>query len=164
MKRVGIGFGLLLALLALTGCAGVTPTGGAFQKTEVQSGKSKVIVLRLPSTLYADKLPAVQFDDQFVGFLPNGGFLEIDTTPGPHSISLVQHQEFARRWKWKPITFQANLIQGKTYFYEMDITMENFKTILLASRWDDKVSIRPVTEEKAMQTLPSLQKTLPTDK
>lgn len=164
MKRIAIYASILLVFLAVTGCAGVTPTGGNYQKSEVQSGKSKVIVLRLPSTLYKDRLPAVQLDGQFVGFLPDGGFLEVDTTPGSHSLTLASHEEYARRWRWKPFSIQIELKDKKTYFYEVDIFMDNFQTVLLASRWNDKMTLKPVVEDKAMQTLPTLQKTLITDK
>lgn len=154
----------ILSVILLIGCAGVTPTGGSYEKKPVATNQSKILLIRLNSTLYRDRLPAVRLDDQFVGFLPDGGFLELDTNPGTHQLTLIRHEDHARRWNFKPLTINVSLAPGETKFYEMDINMTNFRTVLLVSKWDDVVTLTPVAEEKALKTLPSLKKTLATDK
>lgn len=152
------------SITLLIGCAAVTPTGGPYEKKPVATNQAKILLIRLSSSLYKDRLPAVRLDDQFVGFLPDGGFLELDTTPGTHQVTLLRHEDHARRWNFKPLTINVPLAPGETKFYEMDISMTNFRTVLLVSKWDDRVTLTPVTEEQALKTLPSLKKTLVTDK
>lgn len=155
---------VLISAALLTGCVSVTPTGGPYEKKPVATNQAKILLIRLGSTLYRDRLPAVRLDDQFVGFLPDGGFLELDTTPGTHQVTLIRHEDYARRWNFKPLTINVALAPGETKFYEMDINMTNFRTVLLVSKWDDRVTLTPVAEEQALKTLPSLNKTLITDK
>ena len=71
---------LTFILLIFTGCATVTPTGGAFTDSVVETSKSRLIIFRGGGSLLAKEIPAVNiFGAQpSIYNLPSNSFIQED--------------------------------------------------------------------------------------
>ena len=73
-KLLGIVFiGLLLA-----GCTTVKPTGGLYKETTLESGKSKIIILRKGGSLISADIPTIGILGHGSYFLPSKSYIQAD--------------------------------------------------------------------------------------
>ena len=148
---------LTFILLIFTGCATVTPTGGAFTDSVVETSKSRLIIFRGGGSLLAKEIPAVNiFGAQpSIYNLPSNSFIQEDLVPGEYEIIVSKDKKSPGLvWRFEPIGTKINLIENKTTYLELEAS-----TNLLIYTAD----ITEVDEAYALGNLNSLNRVLNTD-
>ena len=148
---------LTFILLIFTGCATVTPTGGAFTDSVVETSKSRLIIFRGGGSLLAKEIPAVNiFGAQpSIYNLPSNSFIQEDLVPGEYEIIVSKDKNSPGLvWRFEPIGTKINLIENKTTYLELEAS-----TNLLIYTAD----ITEVDEAYALGNLNSLNRVLNTD-
>ena len=160
---------LLTAMAVLVaGCANtVKPSGGSYSENKPASDQAKLILYRTGGTLLKMETPLVLLDGKEIGTLPDGAFLEIETSPGVHTFEIRKYEEKA--WRFKPYSFKNSMQGGTTQFIELDITSLSGGWILplpfvTMSKTESKFELKKRTYAEAAESLTKLRKTLPTDR
>ena len=161
---------ILIAMMAILISACTTtvkPSGGSYLENKPTSDQAKLILYRTGGALLTLETPIILMDGNEIGMLPDGGFLEIEASPGIHSFEIKKYQEKA--WRFKPYNFKISMQSGSTQFIELDITSLSGGWIVplplvTVAKTESKFELKKRTYAEAADALAKLRKTLPTDR
>jgi hypothetical protein len=166
MRRKLIFLAAIVILIA--GCAtSVKPSGGNYSESIPTSDQAKLVLYRTGGALLTMETPIVFMDGKEIGTLPDGGFLEIETSPGVHAFEIRKYGEKA--WRFKPYNFKVSMQGATTQFIELDITSLSGGWILplpfvTMAKTESKFELKKRTYAEAAEALAKLKKTLPSDR
>ena len=152
MKRL---LAILVLGLLLNGCTTVKPTGGLYKETELETGKSKIIVLRKGGSLISADIPQVKiFKTGYLSkhFLPSKSYIQIEVDPGSYNIYVSEAPTLV--WRFDPFEVDVNVRKNETIFLEL---------ITWSIGYVSRAKIEIVDKEFASDKLKSLQRSLSTD-
>jgi hypothetical protein len=167
IRKISLATGLALSILSV-GCASfVKPSGGSYSENKPASDQAKLILYRTGGAMLKMETPIVLVDGKEIGTLPDGGFLEIDTTPGVHAFEIRKYGEEA--WRFKPYNFKVSMQGGTTQFIELDITSLSGGWILplpfvTMTKAESKFELKKRSASEAAEALSKLKKALPSDR
>ncbi len=160
---------ILITMMAtfISACTtSVNPSGGSYSENKPTSNQAKLILYRTGGALLTLEAPIILMDSNEIGTLPEGGFLEIEASPGIHAFEIKKYQENA--WRFKPYNFKINMQSGTTQFIELDVTSLSGGWIVplplvTVAKTESKFELKKRTYSEAADALSKLRKTLPTD-
>lgn len=115
----------LITALLITGCA----TGEKFTSPKLGDPKNSIVYLmRKSQYLGALICRDVALDGKTVGCIQNGGFLRLEVTAGPHTISVLK----ASRSDWANETsIDQNYEAGTIHYYEWTNSLNHLSVVPL---------------------------------
>ena len=154
MKKV---LWILVLGLLLNGCATVKPTGGLYKETALETGKSKIIVLRKGGSLISADIPKIKISNSKEDFysthyLPSKSYIQIEANPGSYTIYVGAAPTLV--WRFDPFEVDVNVRKNETIFLEL---------ITWSIGYVSRAKIETVDKEYASDKLKSLQRTLSSD-
>ncbi len=166
MRRKLIFLAAIVVLIA--GCAtSVKPSGGSYSENIPAGDQAKLILYRTGGALLTMETPLLLMDGKEIGTLPDGGFLEIEASPGTHAFEIRKYGD--KEWRFKPYNFKVSMQGGTTQFIELDLTSLSGGWILplhfvTMTKTESKFELKKRTYAEAAEALSKLRKTLPADR
>ena len=109
--------GIVFIGLLLVGCTTVKPTGGLYKETTLESGKSKIIILRKGGSLISADIPTIKILGHGSYFLPSKSYIQADVDPGNYNINVYETAGLV--WRFEPFDIDVTANKNETKYLEL---------------------------------------------